>query len=149
VVLALGAVVLTHFNLPGALPAFLLAALALVVGIVGLLLQAREERRLAALPKPPRPKVHREGPCAIEMPLLHKLARAEAVLEGRLREHNWDADWAVSRKHHEQAQRFLNEGDRAGAFREYCRAMRPLTEAMHRQRNKEEVFQPVWDKAAD
>jgi protein phosphatase len=149
VVLALGAVVLTHFNLPGALPAFLLAALALVVGIVGLLLQAREERRQAALPKPPRPKAHRDGPCAIEMPLLHKLARAEAVLEGRLREHNWDADWAVCRQHHELAQRFLKEGDRAAAFREYCRAMRPLTEAMHRQRNKEEIFQPVWDKAAD
>ena len=33
----------------------------------------------------------------------------------------------------------------AGAFREYCRAMLPLTRALQKMRNKEEVFQPVWD----
>ena len=32
------------------------------------------------------------------------------------------------------------------AFREYCRAMLPLTRALHERRQKEEVFQPVWDK---
>ena len=85
----------------------------------------------------------------IEMPLLHKLARAEAVLQGRLRDNNWEADWAACRQHHDLAERFLSEGELPNAFREYCRAMRPLTEALHRQRNKEEIFQPVWDKATD
>jgi protein phosphatase len=149
VVLALGAVLLTFFHLPGGLPVFLLAAVALGVGMVGLLLQAREERRQAAAPQAPPAKVHRQALCGIEMPLLHKLARAEAILEERLRVHNWGADWAVSRKHHDLAERFLNEGDLPDAFREYCRALRPLTEALHRQRNKEEIFQPVWDKAPE
>ena len=36
--------------------------------------------------------------------------------------------------------------DLPGAFREYCRAMLPLTRAMHERRQKEEVFLPVWDK---
>jgi hypothetical protein len=126
-----------------------LAALALVVGMVGLLLQAREEQLRARSPQPPPARIHRQAACGIELPLLQKLARAEAILQGRLREHNWDADWAVSRRHHDQAERFLNEGDLPDAFREYCRAMRPLTEALHRQRNKSEVFQPVWDKASD
>jgi PPM family protein phosphatase len=147
--LALGAVALTYFNLPGGLPVFVLAALALVVGMVGLLVQAREEQLRARSPQPPPARIHRQAACGIELPLLQKLARAEAVLQGRLREHNWDADWTVSRKHHEQAERFLNEGDLPDAFREYCRAMRPLTEALHRHRNKSEVFQPVWDKASD
>lgn len=149
VVLALIAVLLTYFRLPGGLPAFVLAALALAVGIVGLLVQARAERRQATTPKTPPAKVHRQAACAIEMSLLHKLTRAEALLEERLREHNWDADWAESRQHHELAERYLSEGEMADAFREYCRAMRPLTEALHRHRNKEEVFQPVWDKARE
>jgi serine/threonine protein phosphatase PrpC len=127
----------------------LLAGVVLGVGMVGLLIQAREERRLAAALQAPPAKVHRQAPCEIEMPLLHKMARAEAILEGRLREHNWDADWAVCRKHHDAAERFLNAGELPDAFREYCRAMRPLTEALHRQRNKEEIFQPVWDKAGE
>jgi hypothetical protein len=83
------------------------------------------------------------------MTLLEKLARAEAILQERLREHNWQADWADSRKHHDLAEGFLNQGELPEAFREYCRAMRPLTEALHRHRNKAEVFQPVWDKARD
>ena len=33
------------------------------------------------------------------------------------------------------------------AFREYCRAMLPLTRALHERRQKEEVFSPVWDKS--
>ena len=149
VVLALGAVVLTHFRMPGALPAFLLAAVALVIGMVGLLVQARAERRQATAPQRPQAKVHRQAACEIDAPLLEKLARAEATLEERLREHHWEADWAAYRKHHEVAQRLQKEGELADAFREFCRAMRPLTEALHRQRNKEECFQPVWDKATD
>jgi protein phosphatase len=149
VILALGAVVLTYFHLPGGLPVFLLAAAALAVGMVGLVVQAREERRLAGVPKPPPAKVHRQADCGIEMPLLHRLARAEALLQERLRDRNWDADWAVCRTHHDQAERSVREGDLPDAFREYCRAMRPLTEALQRQRSKEEVFQPVWDKRAD
>ena len=149
VVLALVAVLVTYFHLPGGLPAFVLAALALTVGIAGLLVQAREERRQATKPKAPLAKVHRQASCEIEMSLLHKLVRAEAVLEERLREHNWDADWAERRQHHELAERYLNEGELPDAFREYCRAMRPLTEALHRHRNKEESFQPVWDKARE
>jgi len=41
----------------------------------------------------------------------------------------------------------LEKGDVPGAFREYCRAMLPLTRALHERRQKEEVFSPVWDKS--
>ena len=41
----------------------------------------------------------------------------------------------------------LARSDLPGAFREYCRAMRTITEALQRQRQKEEVFQPIWDKS--
>ncbi len=148
-VLALGAIVLTAYDLPGGLPAFLLAAVAISVGLVSLLVQAQQEQRRAGEPKPTPAKIHRQASCGIEMPLLQKLVRAEAILEGRIRDNNWQADWEAYRKHHDLAQRRMGEGNLPDAFREYCRAMRPLTEALQRQRNKEEVFQPVWDKSRD
>ena len=40
----------------------------------------------------------------------------------------------------------MQESDWTNAFCEYCRAMRPLTEALRVQRQKEESFEPVWDK---
>jgi hypothetical protein len=52
-------------------------------------------------------------------------------------------------RHRELAERALKSGSLTEAFREYCLAMRPLSEAVQRQRHKEEVFQPVWDKARD
>src|SRR5262249_40432369 len=116
----------------------------------GLLVQTvREKRRRASGAKKTPAKIHRQMECGIGLPLLSKLAKAEAILEGRIRDRNWQADWEVCRRHHEQAERFLSDGELPHAFREYCRAMRPLTEALQRQRNKEEVFQPVWDKTAE
>ncbi len=147
ILLALGAILLTIFEVPGGMPTFLLAAVAVALGLVGLLVQTSHERQQTGeTPKASQAKIHRQAPCGIELPLLQKLARAEAILQGRIRDKNWQADWDACRKHHDLAQRFLDEGELSEAFREYCRAMRPLTEALQRQRNKEEVFQPVWDK---
>jgi protein phosphatase len=148
ILLALAAIALTILDWQGGMPTFLLAAVAIVVGLVGLLVQAHQERRdFTEVPQPTaQAKIHRQAPCDIELELLQRLARAETVLEERIREKNWQADWDACRKHHDLAERYLSDGDLADAFREFCRAMRPLTEALQRQRNKEEVFQPVWDK---
>jgi protein phosphatase len=148
IVLALAAIALTFSDLPGGLPVFLLAALAIGAGLVGLLAQAQQEQRGNPTGAPPA-RVHRQAACDIELPLLQKLARAASILEERIRERSWEADWELYRKHHDLAERSLKAGNLPEAFREYCRAMRPLTEALQRQRNKEEVFQPVWDKAGE
>jgi hypothetical protein len=85
--------------------------------MAGLLVQAREEQRRASEPPLPPVRVHRQSACGIELTLLQKLARAEATLQARLREHNWEADWDDSRKHHDLAEGFLNEGEWPDAFR--------------------------------
>ncbi|MCC6421650.1 MAG: serine/threonine-protein phosphatase [Gemmataceae bacterium] len=150
IVLALTAIALTLLQLPGGVPTFLLGALAIAAGLGGLFVQANEEKRgRTHPPQASQGKVHRQAACGIELPLLQKLARAEAVLQGRIRDRNWDADWDVYRRHRDLAERCMNDGELPDAFREYCRAMRPLTEALQRQRNKEEVFQPVWDKTTE
>src|SRR5262245_51031654 len=87
--LALTAIALTYFNLPGGTVVFLLAALATAAGLVGLLLDAHQGQQRTGLAQPPPAKVHRQAACDIELPLLQRLARAESILEGRIRDHNW------------------------------------------------------------
>ena len=69
------------------------------------------------------------------------------ALKQRVEEKQWAIDLPAYEEHHERAERLRKEGDLAGAFREYCRAMRPLNLALQKYRSKEEMFQPVWDKA--
>jgi PPM family protein phosphatase len=148
--LALLAIVLTSAQIGGGLLTFLAAVIAVGAGLLSLLVQAREEgTRPEGEESQTAARIHRRAECGIELPLLQRIARAETVLQERIREHNWDADWATCRRHHDEAERFKGDGNLPGAFREYCRAMRSLTDALQKQRNKEEVFQPVWDKVKD
>jgi protein phosphatase len=148
IVLAGGAIALTYYHLSWRLPVFLAAAVALAGGLIGLLLQFRQEKedRQREAERSPL-KVYRTTPCTVAGPLVEKLARASSILEERLRERTWDADWAACRANQRAGEEFVRLRDWAGAFREYCRAVRVLAEAFQKQRSKEEVFQPVWDKA--
>ncbi|MFQ3652380.1 MAG: hypothetical protein SNJ75_18855, partial [Gemmataceae bacterium] len=83
----------------------------------------------------------------IEKPLLERLKKALSSLEQLASDKGWQPDWPLVRESQEEAARLEAAGDIPGAFREYCRAMLPLTRAMHERRRKEEVFRPVWDKS--
>lgn len=147
ILFALLALFLSSRELPGATTVFVLAALAIVGGMVGLLFQARQEKTTEDQPSLPTAlHIHRQAECAIQLPMLQKLARAEANLQEKLRARDWQVDWDASLRHREQAQSLMAKGDLSHAFREYCLAMRPLAEAVERERHKEEMFQPVWEK---
>jgi protein phosphatase len=146
ILLAGGAIALTSYHLPGRVPVFLLAAGSLLAGLAGLFLQHRGELQGQEAERPP-PKMYRAAGCGPDAGMVEKLAKAATVLEGRLREHHLEADWEAARKCLEQGREYLAEDEPAPAFREYCRAVRLLAEALQRQRRREEVFQPVWDKA--
>ncbi len=146
--LALLAVVLQLNRWPGPVFIFLLAVAAIVAGLVGLLLHYQREttsagqgERVAA-----KPRIHRSSACGVNDELLEKLMKAVAALHQRASEKRWDADWTVYAEHHKLAGDLKQQGDLGGAYREYCRAMLPLTYALGRFRNKEESFQPLWDK---
>jgi len=128
---------------------FLLAVGAVVAGVIGLYIHVKQERNRPEGDdenRPP-PRAHRRRPCKVERPLLEKLIRALRMLRQRADEKHWEPDWNLFQEHHNAADELLNQNDLTGAFREYCRAMLPLTRALHERRQKEEVFQPVWDKS--
>ena len=127
-----------------------MAAIALGAGLVGLFMLTRADDKAAADDgEPTAAHVHRRTPCAIDSPLVKKLADAEKVLADRIRERQWSVDWDDFMRHHDLAESQRGKGGMTDAFREYCLAMRPLSETLQRQRHKEEVFQPVWDKVAE
>jgi protein phosphatase len=146
--LAVAAVYLVTSHLPGGAPAFFLASVAIVAGLIGLALHYRREQVRAASEDEdrPLPRIHRAAPCRVERPLLDRLVKAVKALRQKADEKRWEPDWNLYQEHNTAGEELLKKGDLPGAFREFCRAMMPLTRALHERRQKEEVFQPVWDK---
>ncbi len=144
--LAVGAGALVKFEAGLAMIAFTFGALAIGAGLVGLFLHYRREKTRSPDEDRPPARAHRRATCRIERPLLDKLTRQMRALRQRADEKHWEPDWNAYQEHCSAAEALLQNGDVAGAFREYCRAMLPLTRALAQRRQKEESFQPVWDK---
>jgi protein phosphatase len=146
--LAVVAAILASGQLPGGVAAFVLAGAAILSGLAGAVLHVLRERQQ---PEPeedePEPRIHRRAVCRIEQPLLERLGRVLDTLRQRVDERHWEADWEEYRKHHDHGDELLRQPDLTAAFREYCLALLPLTQTLARHRNKEESFQPVWDKS--
>jgi protein phosphatase len=131
----------------GGLLFFLLAAGILGAGLTGLVLQFRDEKKRAEKEtEQPPPRIHRHTPCTIDAPFLDKLMKATQTLKDHVMEKQWAFDGAAYQAHVEQGEKYRGQNDLTGAFREYCRAMYLLLEVLHKQRNKEESFRPLWDK---
>jgi len=127
---------------------FVLGTATIMAGIAGLFLHYQRERRRATVEEEgsATPRIHRQTTCRVETALLDRLIRAVRTLHQFAVEKQWAPDWKSYEEHAAAAESLLQTGDLSGAFREYCRALMPLTRALNKQRNKEESFQPVWDK---
>jgi protein phosphatase len=126
---------------------FVFAMLTILAGLAGLTLRYVREKRQPLLPTEHRPlQVYRHITCRVERPLVDRMAAAETGLSRWARENHWQVDWDANQKHREQADAAMKQGDLPGAFREYCRAVRPLTEVILRDRFKEEGFQAFWER---
>jgi protein phosphatase len=146
--LALAAAVLQSRQWPGSIYVFLLALAAILAGLIGLAQNYLSEKRRLQLEadQPAGPRVHRRTSCRIEKGLVDRLTRALHTLRHRADEKHWEPDWNAFQEHTRLAEDLVQRDDLPGAFRESCRALLPFTRALEKQRNKEEKFQPVWDK---
>ena len=126
---------------------FVLGALAILPGILGLVIShGREQRRQAEGPHYPPPRMYRACDCHVDKPLIEKLTKATAALEQQIKEKQWKVDWLEYQEHFALGIKFLGEEKLTDGFRELCRAMRVLAEVLQRQRGKGEDFRPLWDK---
>ncbi len=133
---------------PGSTQAFLGAAVAIVAGIGGLFIYYYQEKKRQELEPEyqPRTRVYRESACPADTKLMTKLAKVAETLEQRAKDKKWEVDWSTVKKHRQASDKAKSDGQPDAAFREACRAMRPLTEALDRVRHKEEAFSPHWEK---
>jgi protein phosphatase len=147
ILLAVLAVALTYNEARGGFPVFILAGLVLFTGLIGLMVQNFRERRSPIAPAGPREApIYRQAPCAIDTPLLQKLAQATRSLEQNIHEKGWQVDSAPYHVQLDRAQ-LANEQSRVrDAFTAQCRALLVLMQAVHQQRGREESFKPLWDR---
>jgi len=137
--LAGGASWMQSTQVAGAGFVFFLAALAIPAGLVGLFLRIWEERNRLPLDSEdlPSPRIHRRASCQIERPLVEQVGQALTTLRQRADEKHWEPDWDRYEQHRVAAEELLQKNDLPGAFREYCRAIIPLTQSLRRQDLKE------------
>jgi serine/threonine protein phosphatase PrpC len=127
--------------------AFIFGSAAIIAGLAGLALHYHRERQRSVVEEEHEElRIHRQTSCRVELPLLDRLIRAIRMLHQFAVEKHWSPDWKSYEGSAAAAESMLQKGDLPGAFREYCRALMPLTNALNRQRNKEESFQPLWDR---
>ena len=127
---------------------FVLAFAAIVAGIAGLAMHYRRERQKSAIEDDDMeaPHIHRRTSCRVEPALLDRLVHAVKTLQQFAHEKQWTPDWKTHEEHIAAAEALVQKGELPAAFREYCRALLPLTRALNKQRNKEEHFRPFWDE---
>jgi serine/threonine protein phosphatase PrpC len=126
---------------------FVLAIASLAAGSTGLAWHYyRHRRNQLSDGQSPGLHVYHETDCHVDRPLLERLKEAEKTLAQQIHDNNWEVDWDANRTHRQLAEKAWQEKNIPVAFREYCRAILPLTDTLERYLNKEEMFQPLWDK---
>jgi protein phosphatase len=120
---------------------FPVGALLVLAGFLGLFLFSNQEKkRLAAIPSNGKPRFYRRSPCKVEPSLVQRIHKVLTGIESHLKEKNWEVDWDeylhILGRGDEAAQR----QDQAEAFRQYCRAMSLLAEAVQRHRARGETL---------
>jgi serine/threonine protein phosphatase PrpC len=152
ILLAIGAIYLAYENMGGEIPVFLLSAACLLAGMIGLMVHTAKETKKteAQAENDSRPlRVYRQTSCVIDQPLIQSLRQTLTSLETRLRDVSWELDWDRYHKLFNRGQELSDRNQFPDSYREYCRAMILLLDAVGFHRNKEEVFRPHWDRAPE
>lgn len=147
IVLAVVAIILSAMEIGGDLAVFVLSGVLIAIGLVGLIMQSRADRNSAAVPTKRKLHIYRQIPCSIDQSLVDRLDTALTTLSQRVAENSWEYDRAHFDEHDGRAKDAATRQEWTEAFREKCRAMMFLMDAVQQHRQKEESFRPLWDKA--
>ena len=153
ILLALGillagiAIVLAALRRGESIFAFIFAGLALLGGILTLMLQhLREARKNSNRPEERILQVYRQTPCPTDVAIYERLVQSAKTLEDDIKEKQWEYDAKAYQEKLKLAAAHFKQNRNREAFREQCRAMLVLMEAVHLYRGKNEDFKPLWDR---
>lgn len=129
-----------------ALFVFIVGALAVLAGVGGLIAHHRKSHETDFFHEEHPLHVYARANCHVEQSLLDKLVKAENQVRGNLSDADRNEVAETVAKSLAEAESHRVAGDLLSAFRCHCRAMYELVSRFNKQRQKEEVFTPVWDK---
>jgi len=139
---------LLHMNEVGlSVLLFVLSALTIIGGLVGLVLHLRKDPPPSeAADDKPRPlNVYRKHDCRASRELVDRFTDLERSLAGAVRTQGVPLDWAAHQKLSAEADAELKKGEGCTALRERCASLLFLAEAFNKSRNKGEGFRPNFN----
>ncbi len=149
--LALLSLLMRVNEVPGSVVLFLLAAMAILGGLIGLILQLKkepEEEPTQIHDKPRTLNVYKRHDCKISPVLAEKFAQLEVTLVEGLKGQGVQVDWEAHAKLATGVENAKNKLDEPAAFRARCASLLFLAEAFHKFRHKQESFRPNWTPPA-
>jgi protein phosphatase len=131
---------------PGAVALFVLAALVIIGGLVGLVLHLRREPDVSASAddQPRELNVYKKYESPLTRELIDRFTKMEEGLAEGVKEQGIAVDWEAHAKLAAGAEAELKHGETPAAYRSRCRSLLILAEAYNKSRNKGEDFRPNW-----
>jgi serine/threonine protein phosphatase PrpC len=145
--LALLSLAMHQAEITGAMLMFLVSAVAILAGVLGLFAQVRKEPELgpaAAHEQPRTLNVYKRHECAITPELAEKFAEVERSLAEGMTAQGVPVDWEAHRRLAAGAESPAPNPGGTPAFRARCESLLFLCEAFHKSRHKQEAFRPSW-----
>ena len=150
--LALLSLLMRMNEVSGYILLFLLAAVVILAGLIGLIVHVKKEPDDSPSPTAdtPRPRKNNKRHHSTNTPALsEKFIELETSLASGLKEQNIPVDWDAYTKFVAGAETAsANKTDPIPAFRYRCEALLLLAEAFHKSRHKQESFRPSWTSPA-
>ncbi len=135
-------------TIPGATLFFVVAALLILSGLIGVIVQMQKEEpqsvELAADSAPRELKVYKKHECSITPELVEKFALIESTLLEGMRAQSVPAEYEAHAQLSLVADTAAAKPDAGDAFRARCASLLFLAEAFHKARHKQESFRPSW-----
>ncbi len=134
-------------TLPGAVPAFVLAALFILAGLVGLYHQLRNQPEDTDTPSADEPaelRLYRDYAFEIGKPIVDRFAELDANLKDSTKDKDLGIDWKAHDRLAAEADKAAKKSDWAAAFRSWFLAVQAIAVGVNKHRQKDEVFQPNW-----
>jgi len=133
---------------PGAMLFFILAALLILAGLIGLIVHLQKEEPASAIElateAPRELHIYKKHDCTITPELAEKFAQTESTLLEGMRGQGVPADFDSHSRLVDAAETEAAKNDTLGRFRARCASLLFLAEAFHKARHKQESFQPSW-----
>jgi protein phosphatase len=145
--LALLSLLMHRSSVTGAMLLFLVSALIILAGLLGLFLQVKKEPANQAQSDPEQQRtlnIYKRHQCTVTPELIEKFAEVEKSLAEGMMSQNVPVDWEAHARLLAGADTPGNQPNTPPAFRAHCESLLFLAEAFHKSRHKQESFRPSW-----